>query len=422
MLSLRTSAFAFAGILIVDLGTPDALAANQTYVVAKQHGPGIDFLTIQDAVDFATDGDVILIHAGHYAPFAFQQKGLTIQAVPGAAVTIESRGTSAIEISDSTPTQTTVLRSLEIEAIDGPGVTLAGDAGVVWLEECRISARSHGGIFPLGYPALRFHDTTRAVLVRVIARGASALKDAVGIVHPAASAVYADTSNVYVYDSMLVGGAAAQTGSLVLDGAAGFAVDDGLVFSARSTVIGGDGVPTPPPQGSTCSGTLGNGVAFWLLANDPEVNLLETQALSGGASTGQCGGLPTNPNKVDSGTVTVIPGFTRLIAADSIVKAATRAQVVYKGKPGDLAFIAYSENTVAAWSQASKGCMFLDKPFNLIPLGVLSGNGTLTVNIPVPALPPGSECHRLFFEGAFFDGSGSGIPYLTNPEPVTIIQ
>ena len=33
-----------------------------------------------------------------------------------------------------------------------------------------------------------------------------------------------------------------------------------------------------------------------------------------------------------------------------------------------------------------------------------------------------AESQRLYFQGAFFDGSGTGIPYLTNPEPVTIVK
>lgn len=60
-----------------------------------------DYPTIQAAIDASSDGDVILVSAGTYAPISILGKDLTIRGVDGAAVTTIDGGGSQVLINQS---------------------------------------------------------------------------------------------------------------------------------------------------------------------------------------------------------------------------------------------------------------------------------------------------------------------------------
>src|SRR5688500_17381924 len=62
-----------------------ALAQGQLWLVDKAGGPGVDFTEIQDAINFASDGDTIQVATGNYAPVEIDGRSLVLLGVGGSA-------------------------------------------------------------------------------------------------------------------------------------------------------------------------------------------------------------------------------------------------------------------------------------------------------------------------------------------------
>lgn len=74
---------------------PLAVCAHSTApgadVLVVDAGGGGDFLEIQPAVDDSSDGDVILVKSGVYAPFGIVHQELTVVADTGADVVVNGQ-------------------------------------------------------------------------------------------------------------------------------------------------------------------------------------------------------------------------------------------------------------------------------------------------------------------------------------------
>ena len=81
--------FAAASLASLAVGTTVALSlqAPITWVVDDDGGPGVDFTSLQTAIDAAGTGDLILVRPGDYDDFDLA-KALTILGEPGARVNI----------------------------------------------------------------------------------------------------------------------------------------------------------------------------------------------------------------------------------------------------------------------------------------------------------------------------------------------
>ena len=76
-------------------------------VVDAAFGAGADFLEVQDAVDAASDGDVILIRTGNYDHVTLNAKGVSLQADVDAVVRIKpppGLAVPALRVNSSPPT------------------------------------------------------------------------------------------------------------------------------------------------------------------------------------------------------------------------------------------------------------------------------------------------------------------------------
>lgn len=407
------------GIAIAGIGS-SAQAAKSVYVVGPQPGTGIDFTTIQAAVEVANSGDVILVKTGTYDGFFVNNKALTIQADRGEMVTIESRGSNGVEIANLDPDSTFVLRRMTIDTQAAFPLLISGCAGPIWIEDCLVIARPSELFATLPKPAVYSHESKSTLLSRSTVLGSGATLGPTGKVIEAGAGIAAYESNIHLYQTTVFGGPANSILGKIHSGGAGVAISGGLMFAGRCSLHGGKGWMSSGNPQTQCIGTLGAGTALWLQDLDPEVNLLDTELESDSGAFGQCGGLPTTPHKIDSGTITVLPGFSRLIKVDSIVKASTPVSVSFEGKPGDLAVIAYSTESVAFFASMAKGTVFVKPPYPIIILGKIPNTGKLPIDVNVPALPPGFDAMRLYFQGAFY--SGEGIPFVTNPSAVTIVK
>ncbi|MFT7663225.1 MAG: hypothetical protein ACI87A_001449, partial [Planctomycetota bacterium] len=73
-------------------GEPQKVMASEVLVVDMNPGPGVDYTSLQDAVDTAGDGDVLLIKTGIYPSPVITAKSLSLIADVGASVTVLSNG------------------------------------------------------------------------------------------------------------------------------------------------------------------------------------------------------------------------------------------------------------------------------------------------------------------------------------------
>jgi hypothetical protein len=104
------------------------IAPSQTYVVDAAGGAGANFTSIAAAATAVPDGALLLVRAGTYAPFAINNKGLTVLADPGVGVQ------GSIQIINTTATQAVVLRNLEMI---GAFIDCLSCAGPVLLDQIR---------------------------------------------------------------------------------------------------------------------------------------------------------------------------------------------------------------------------------------------------------------------------------------------
>ena len=119
-----------------------ASSARADLIVVDGGGSG-DYLTIQEAIDAASDGDTISVEPGAYSNFIVSAKGLVISANTGL-VTI----TGSVTVSDLGVAQTTVLQGLDVLGLfagtpldHGHGVLISNCLGRARFEDC-----SFGGI------------------------------------------------------------------------------------------------------------------------------------------------------------------------------------------------------------------------------------------------------------------------------------
>jgi hypothetical protein len=113
-----------------------ALHARATdWIVEDNPGPGVDFTTVQAAVDAAVTGDHVLVRIGTYAGFAIDGKGIVVAEGSGATAAV----TSTVRISN-TPGGTGVqLIGFTIDrsaTAASPPFDAAANVGAVVISRC----------------------------------------------------------------------------------------------------------------------------------------------------------------------------------------------------------------------------------------------------------------------------------------------
>ncbi len=125
------------------------LLMQNTWVVDDNGGPGVDFTDIPPAIAAAADGDILVVQAGTYSPFALTGKGLRILG----------------EGSPSTLVQPPPLTSATTTVADIP------PGSRVWIEGMRLMASS-SPFFPAHHRLLISGSSTRLTMSDVTVDGA----------------------------------------------------------------------------------------------------------------------------------------------------------------------------------------------------------------------------------------------------------
>ncbi|TAJ21647.1 MAG: hypothetical protein EPO68_04315 [Planctomycetota bacterium] len=205
--SLRTA-------FIVSLLAAPALASN-VWVVAQPAGPGVDFTSIQAAIDAAASGDTILVR---HAQGVSYLESLTID---GKSLVITGDTISTLALTNVYGPQPHVVRNVPAggavvfrrmflsyggAAIDGPGLWVHDNAGSVWLEESRING---GGV------AVRAERNAALALLRCGTRGGGALFE----LAPGYAGIECIDSRIAVIEGQVLGGAGKHANYGDVDGA-----------------------------------------------------------------------------------------------------------------------------------------------------------------------------------------------------------
>jgi hypothetical protein len=326
MKTLRTSL-----LFALSLFLPAISAAEGTvHVVDDDGGPGVHFVDLRNAVDAATDGDLILIREGYYYGTLIDGKSLTLAAETGAYVQL----TGGLWVRNLDAGDTVVAQGLLFYS---PFAFIAEhNEGEIVLDDCRL-----WGLTTLPAAPSLGARLTNCASVTFSGCSISASNKAAGC-----HGIQAINSNVNLYASSVqggAGGASASSVSVLPRAGSGVYLSGGELLAVGSVLAGGDG-SHGWHQGPVCTsgGDGGHGLLTEPNASvASDVRLLDTQLIAGGAgkqSIGHCSaGLPGQSMSIATAPVVHMAGNASDLTVVSPVRAGQTTQFDFTAMAGDRA-------------------------------------------------------------------------------------
>ncbi len=378
-------------------------------------GPGHPFATIQEAVDAASDGDVVLVETGTYGPLVIDRLGAWIVADFGATVSIR-KGTV---VRNQRAKSEVVLKGLELSAIDlTPALDLVDNQGAVRVEDCSLlnpTSFVSVGTGPL-LCVTRCDDVAVARTTLSYSTGAT-------IANPPEDGTVIVDSTVALYDSSLLGrnGVESFQGNLS-DGSAGLSMIDSRVFASGCTIQGGKGAtgvagPDAPNGGA---GLVVDGASSVFTSLNTRLRGGGPGAISfpvpGGVSFL---GLPGPPSSILAGSIVMLPGSARRMRLTSPVREGESRIVSLEGLSGDMVFSCRRPLPVQLYVPALNGVL-VAYPRRLVQVTMLKGTGLTQLAGATPFLPDGEEVQTRLFQPLFVQPDGTS--YLGTPTSWVILD
>ena len=403
------------------------LAAQNVHTV--DDSGGADFLTIEQAIFAASDGDLILVHEGAYVGCRISGKSLTVVAADGPG-TVEVQNfflfnpTGTIAVDSLAADQQVILRGLRTNTApfteNEVAAYVVNCEGPVLFEDCEL--RNTSGV------ALDVFNASVTVQRSVIDAGGSQY-DAFINEYLSRPGIEADDATVFLHDCDVRGsvGPDAQQqpfGPVSPPGPGGsaiFARFGSRVFVFGSTLTGGDG---------------GSGTATFCFDGKSGGNGITTQATSlvrlrdttveagvagvGGPGCGLGDGLDGVPLFGNPDTFEMLPGLSYPFSISSPVREGETVLVTYSGEPGDVAFMAISESLRPGFYLPARSSALHLGPFtSVVMLDPVPPSGTRTLSIPIPELGPGIDFLAFHCQIALVQGGGLN---LSGPTSVTYLD
>jgi hypothetical protein len=374
-----------------------AISAQSVHVVDLGGAPGADFASVQEAVDAAANGDVLLVRSGTYFEnVEIDAKSLVIQEEAGGAVAFGS-----LEVRNIPATGFVTVRGVQLDGVAigvEPSLRTLDCAGPVWFEDVLVVGDNP-------FFSGRGECTNSADVVFVRCHFEQPF-DIGGCCAPTTTFDIV-ASSVSMFETTVEGlDGDSNLGFLVEPGLDAIRMIDGELFLVGSNIIGGTGAD----GALTCQAGAAGGAAIVLDGTHPAVTVLDSTVHggAGGVGTGGCSdgspGLAFVTNAV-AASVDLKTGNARGYAVSSPVRENATVQVSFAGQPGDRVWV-----RVSMKPGPSLVSRFWDGPFVIgLPaarkfIGTLDASGQLVLSTPLPPFGPGVESIA-FHTQAIFLGS-----------------
>jgi hypothetical protein len=407
--ALRARTHALLSPLALVLGAPSLFAAD-VLVVDDLPGPGVDFTSIQAAVNAAGPTDVIRVRPGSYSAFAIDGKSVSLMADAGTAT---ASGES--EIRNLASHQRVSIRGLDFDSDIGTALVAFSNAGSLWLDACDVTT-SGPPIFTIN-DGVQFSSCASVVLSECEIRSGVG-----GFFAGGGTGLRAFASTVHLYDCLVVGGTVTEQ----LPGSPGIGLSNSTLFASGCTVQGGSGgkgatnpsIFVPCTNGATGgpglqAATTGGGSSL--------ARLLDCELLGGpgGAAGGPTcsAGAPGPDSTTGPGATITDLGLTwpaRRYDITSPVFSGSSGKIHLRGTPGELSWAVFSVETSPLYFAPFQGTLALGGAPIYVYAGAIPPSGTLTLNVGI-TLPAGVEAALAYEQGLFFsleDGFVLGTPRL----------
>lgn len=381
-------------------------ARADVWIVTKApSGSPNEFAEIQPAIDAASDGDVILVRNGDYAPISIEGKQLSVVADAGqnfVRLASAGPGSSAISVSGLRGEQRVVLKGL-----NGNGIRFRDSLGSIWLESVM-------SLF--GEPALAIERCRQVDVVSSILTSTSTEFDPEGNpISRARPGVEIVDSHVVISRSSVVGGSGgggfvSSTGAIVSGtrGQSGLEMQRGTLRLQQCSVLGGSaGGSIFDASTGVCTPTYDGATALTLI--DVDAALIACDVMGGAGGIGDPGFCPTG----EQGLVAVTQGGTLSWAAGALhdlrvstpIREGSHAGVEVFASPNEVALIFAATRLASQPMLDPMNFSVLSPHAWLVAIPALSAtSGSLLVgqvSAQVPALPPGVDAFEIFLEASF---------------------
>jgi hypothetical protein len=384
-----------------------AAPARADVLVVDAAGGG-DFAQIAEAVLAAADGDTLVVKAGIYGPFVIDGKALDVVADTGAFVWVQG----GIVVRNTQADQAVLLQGLRSTGQQAPlvreGLVVEATAGPLRVQLCHLQGED-GLDHQLpwhGADGVRLDGVADVVFKQsVLVGGAGGLSFSSFGTNSGGDGLRGADGVIAVHGSSMLGGDGGE-GDLKFDeqggpGGHGARLEGGTLFAGGSDLAGGlgggDGFLSCQPGGD----------GLRLIGPGCHGVLLDT-GLQGG--TGACSAPDGLPLMLQAGATSAsYAGDARPFQASSPVREGQEATMTLAGVSGDVAFLFASLGTTSQPLAKWAGVLHAAPPFAIEPLvvGVVPASGKLTLQVPVPPLPVGTESIHVHLQSLHVPTSGA---------------
>jgi hypothetical protein len=376
------------------------------------------YATLQAAINAAQDGNVLLLGPGAYAAFSLDGKGLTLAALPGAAVSV---GYGSL-VQNVPASSYVVLHGLSTGGAMPSGVdglALVNNAGHVRLEDCTLrGANSFAGGTIRGGEALWIDACARVALVGCNATGGNGKNSGSALTAggSAGDGVRLRDSTLALHGCELRGGRGGVNGG---EGGDGVNAQQSVLFVAGSQLSGGEGGDAL--TSALCTGDGGDGWELLTTSARSLDNQFTPGAAGGGAQT-DCPGVVGAAQELVQASVVVEPGAARRLACPTFVRDTQLLQLAVTGEPLDVALL--RTNRRATWTYGASAIGPLLTPAgpsgSLKLLGAIQPSGALNASVQPRPLAAGRIARVEFLQLLCDDALGAR--YNASPRHVVVFD